>query len=184
MHDIYKRHQKTCDATIIVDETEFKAHSFVLASRCEYFDSCFVTCPLKESESRSINVPSDTSIDKSSFKIFLEYLYTDDLALQDLITNEAIGLLQAANYFGVQNENLIFFAEKSIRSALTKDSVISILMEVTHLGEGPKQVVEDLALEYILSNFGEMSHHPSLEQLSKDKLLLILNRIGKYVSSP
>mmetsp|Transcript_93653 Transcript_93653/g.171654 ORF Transcript_93653/g.171654 Transcript_93653/m.171654 type:complete len:541 (-) Transcript_93653:33-1655(-) len=64
-----------CDVTFVVGGERIQAHAAILCVRSEVFDK-ELGCGMRESTRKEIQIPD---IDVDTFKVFLKFLYTDDL---------------------------------------------------------------------------------------------------------
>lgn len=67
---------KTSDLTIRVRDQQFLGHKNILAARNTVFETVITALPTTTNLSSSIDIPE---IDPSTSKIFLKYIYTQDL---------------------------------------------------------------------------------------------------------
>merc|ERR1711879_707092 len=72
---LYNRGQRG-DVTFVVDGVRIPAHEAILCARSKVFDR-ELSCGMRESSCREIRIDD---VDVSTFKVFLKFLYTDDLA--------------------------------------------------------------------------------------------------------
>ena len=108
------------DVTFIVNETKFKAHKCILASRCKVFANMF-SVGMRESQESVITVQD---ISPQIFKHLLEFIYTDCIP-QPLSNELTIEILVAANKYGM--DRLKRLCEKQLVQVIDLENVVELL---------------------------------------------------------
>ncbi|CRK99760.1 CLUMA_CG013017, isoform A [Clunio marinus] len=106
------------DITIVTDTEKFKAHKFVLALQSSVFTSIFEN-EMKDRPSDEIQMKN---INSDAVKIFLKFLYTDEVEKEG--NSNLLELFSLAAKFKV--ENLMIIVEGMITDDLNDDNAIEI----------------------------------------------------------
>eukprot|EP00928_Gymnodinium_smaydae_P098634 TRINITY_DN9212_c0_g4_i1.p1 TRINITY_DN9212_c0_g4~~TRINITY_DN9212_c0_g4_i1.p1 ORF type:complete len:522 (-),score=63.41 TRINITY_DN9212_c0_g4_i1:34-1569(-) len=185
---------KLADVTFNVKGGTLKAHSQVLASRCEVFEKEF-SCGMCESVSKEISV-EDTDLDV--FKAFLQFLYSDDLthtatcmekyAVQASSSTQGSDgarsstespepskatflqdLLSVSHKYQVTR--LCLWCQQQLCDRISEDTVCPVLWQA-HLCEA--KALEETCLAYIKANMKKVVLTPSFAHLSSQWPALLL----------
>ncbi|CAE7331339.1 BPM1 [Symbiodinium pilosum] len=156
----------TCsDVQFMIQGEVINAHSPVLCARSEVFEAQLTT-GMKESVSKVIEI---TDCDLATFKAFLQFIYTDNLASADELcssTNEdddstsKLSRVQAllAVSHKYQVVRLQLWCEMQLCKELTASAVCGILCQA-HLHQAKE--LEKACLNYIKDNMAEVVKMPS-----------------------
>eukprot|EP00928_Gymnodinium_smaydae_P098636 TRINITY_DN9212_c0_g4_i3.p1 TRINITY_DN9212_c0_g4~~TRINITY_DN9212_c0_g4_i3.p1 ORF type:complete len:212 (-),score=41.41 TRINITY_DN9212_c0_g4_i3:31-666(-) len=171
-----------------------KAHSQVLASRCEVFEKQF-SSGMRESVTKEI-VVEDTDLDV--FKAFLQFLYTDDLMLMatcmEKYVVEARNVVQGGEVARTSTDSperskatflqdllsvshkyqitrLCLWCQQQLCDLITETIVCPILWQA-HLCEA--KALEKTCLAYIKANMKKVAQTPSFAHLSSQWPALLL----------
>ncbi|CRK99781.1 CLUMA_CG013089, isoform A, partial [Clunio marinus] len=106
------------DITIVTDTEKFKAHKVVLAVQSPVFTSIFED-KMKDRPSDEIHMKN---INTKTVKIFLKFLYTDEIEKEE--NSNLLQLFSLAAKFKV--ENLMTILEGIIINGLSNDNAIEI----------------------------------------------------------
>jgi len=118
---------KNSDVVFLVDGEKIKAHKIILTTRCEYFESMFDS-GMAESTSKEIVV---TDVEPAVFERLLRFIYADEKPQPDSRTDIMMGLLIAADKYGV--DDLKAYCETTLCSRLnTKNVIEALLLAETH----------------------------------------------------
>ena len=78
---------------------------FILAGRSDYFKRMFLS-DMSEKINRKIEINLPSNIQPKTFKIFIKYLYCDDLALpKEMDLEESMYLFECADFYQISNAN-------------------------------------------------------------------------------
>jgi len=177
---------KHADTTFIIAGQQIKAHSFMLASRSEVFDR-ELHGSMRESLSKVIEI---TDVDFATFKLFLHFLYTDDLdRIEDLIkdqvnaeTSETLAAISSdltspaiSRTFTLQNilavshkyqvQRLRLWCEQQLCTYICKDQVCSIICQA-HMYDAKQ--LEKTCLSFIKSNMDSVMATSGFGSLSAE----------------
>ena len=150
------------DVAFIVNNERVYAHRSILASRCEHFAAMFRS-GMRESVENEIHIPNVT---KAVFILLMEYLYTETVTID---IEYAVELYILSDLY--QLERLKNICVTVIKRKMSLDNAASILQ--TAADEGC-QVVKDICMEFIVTNFETFSKSESIRSLSHSLLLEIL----------
>eukprot|EP00931_Biecheleriopsis_adriatica_P054733 TRINITY_DN32240_c0_g1_i1.p1 TRINITY_DN32240_c0_g1~~TRINITY_DN32240_c0_g1_i1.p1 ORF type:complete len:534 (-),score=87.60 TRINITY_DN32240_c0_g1_i1:2-1603(-) len=115
---LYNRERRG-DVTFVIDGARIPAHEAILCVRSEVFDR-ELSCGMREAACREIHI---NDIDVSTFKVFLKFLYTDDLSDVEKEVNAILSEEAASKANGSTGE---------ASTALTNHSPLLRLLCVSH----------------------------------------------------
>ncbi|XP_050426283.1 BTB/POZ domain-containing protein 9-like [Adelges cooleyi] len=165
--------ERFSDVIFVVENEEFHAHRAVLASRSEYFRVLLYGGHI---ESHQKNVPIEKAT-ATSFKVFLEYIYTGQMNLTILEGNVILELLSLSNYYGFSN--LTFTLSQYLLNNISADNASS-LFTVAHYYE--LKELEAESLYFIDMHALDVLQSEDSLSLSPETLQLILNRDTTYAN--
>jgi RCC1 and BTB domain-containing protein len=151
------------DVTFLVDDQPIHAHRAILARRCDHFAAMFRS-GMRESVEREIRIPN---IPRPVFLLLMEYIYTDSVKI-DL--EHSVDLYIAADLY--QLERLREMCCVVVRRNLTGDNAPFVLQNAT---DAHCQVLKEICMEYIVSNFDVISKSDGIKAVSHPLLLEILS---------
>lgn len=148
-----------CDIVLEAQEREFTAHRVLLAASSDYFRGMF-TSGMRESQQRSITVPC---LGDEELKVFLHCSYSASL---DLNWDQVFDLVCSALQFQIQPA--LSLCLDFLKQEMDADSCL----DVASFAEayGMRDLLE-LADDYVLRHFQEVSVTPKFQDLSAEKLL-------------
>jgi RCC1 and BTB domain-containing protein len=150
------------DLIFIVNNERVYAHRSILASRCEHFAAMFRS-GMRESVEKEIHIPNVT---KPVFLLLMEFLYTETVTIE---IEYAVELYILSDLY--QLERLKNICITVIKRKMSLDNAASILQIAADEG---CQIVKDICMEFIVTNFETFSKSESIRLLSHSLLLEIL----------
>lgn len=154
------------DVTFIVEEQKLPAHRVILAARSEYFRAMLYG-GLAESTQSEINL----KIPLEAFKILLKYIYSGNMSLAQMKTENILDTLGLANEYGFTE------LEKSIsgylREALSLTNVCAILDAARLYG---LESLTNVCLNFMDTNATDVLSHENFKNLSQEALCRLLVR--------
>lgn len=151
------------DVTFLVEDQPIHAHRAILARRCEHFAAMFRS-GMRESVEKEIRIPN---IPRPVFLLLMEYLYTDSVKIE---LEHAVDLYIAADLY--QLERLRDMCCVVVRRNLTGDNAPAVLQNAA---DAHCQVLKEVCMEYIVSNFDVISKTEGIKAVSHSLLLEILS---------
>ena len=151
------------DVTFLVEDQPIHAHRAILARRCEHFAAMFRS-GMHESVEKEIRIPN---IPRPVFLLLMEYLYTDSVKIE---LEHAVDLYIAADLY--QLERLRDMCCVVVRRNLTGDNAPAVLQNAA---DAHCQVLKEVCMEYIVSNFDVISKTDGIKAVSHSLLLEILS---------
>jgi len=152
------------DITFMVENAPVHAHRAILAQRCEHFAAMFRS-GMRESVERVITIPN---MSKHVFLLLMEYIYTDAVKIE---VEDAIELYIAADLYHL--ERLRDMCCTVVRRNMTAENSGPLLQSAS---EAHCQVLKDVCMEYVVSNFDIVSKTEGIKQVSHHLLLEILSQ--------
>jgi len=151
------------DVTFLVEGQKVNAHRAILAGRCEHFAAMFRS-GMRESVEREIAIPNIT---KTVFVLLMEYLYTDSVRV-DL--EHAVELFMIADLY--QLDRLRDICSAVVKRNLT---VANAPMLLQSSADVHCQVLKDICMEFVVTNFDSISKKDEIKAVSHTLLLEILS---------
>ena len=151
------------DVVFIVDDSQVHAHRTILASRCEHFAAMFRS-GMRESVEREIAIPN---VSKPVFLLLMEYLYTDSVTIE---MEHAVELYILSDLY--QLERLRNICITVIKRNLSVENATVILQTAA---DEDCQVLKDICMEFVVTNFEMISKSDNIRALSHSLLLEILS---------
>jgi RCC1 and BTB domain-containing protein len=166
LHDL--RHmvndEEFCDVTFLVEGRQVHAHRAILARRCEHFAAMFRS-GMRESIEREICIPNVTH---DAFRLLLEFLYTDNVKVD---VEHSVEVYMAADLY--QLDRLRGMSTLVVKRNLSVANVTFLLNEAS---DASCDVLKDLCMEYMVSNFDVISKREEIKVLSHALLLELLSK--------
>ena len=125
------------DYQIKVENTVFKVHKFVLASRVKFFRKLF-------KNSKTINFDKFKS---KSFKILLDYIYSGKFLIKSIDKEDIFDLMNLMNFLKIKMKN---FPEYLIHNLITHESIISFYKLSYNL---KSKLILESCVKYMIKNF-------------------------------
>lgn len=150
------------DVTFIVEGQPVHAHRAVLAGRCETFAAMFRS-GMRESLEKEIRLPN---IPRSVFLLLIEYIYTDSVKIE---LEHAVDLYIASDLY--QLDRLRDMCCSVVRRNINSDNATILLQ---NSADAHCQVLKDICMEYIVTNFDIISKSEGIKTVSHAILLEIL----------
>lgn len=167
------------DLAFVLKGERLKAHSLVLAARCEVFDS-LLQSGMRESESKEVVVED---CEPDVFRAFLRFLYSDDFSqVQTCMESESakissegggaegLATTNAAFLQGVlsvshkyQVSRLALWCEQQLCDLIAAENVCATWLQA-HLHEAKR--LEEICLAYIKENIEKVASTPSFVKVS------------------
>lgn len=179
------------DVTFVVKGESVRAHSQVLAARCEVFGRQMQS-GMRESESKRVTIDE---CEPDAFQAFLLFLYSDDFSevtkyMEPRVTKNsdqgssdartASSFLQDVMSIShkYQIPRLTLWCEQQLCDSISEENVCSVLSQA-HLCEAKH--LEDTCLSYIKNNMEKIASTPGFAQLSVAWPQIML-RLSLFVS--
>ncbi|TDH68635.1 hypothetical protein CCR75_000937 [Bremia lactucae] len=154
------------DVTFMVEGEPIYSHKS-LCVRCHFFEA-MLTREMKESTAREIEI---TDVSRATFLAFLEYIYTDRIAVAGADLEE---LFIAADRYGC--ERLKRICAHQLQTIVSVDNVSSIL-QAADQHNCPS--LRDKCFEFTLQNFDIVSKTESFVQMARTNIELALQILQK-----
>lgn len=144
---------ETKDIELVIGDTTFKAHKFVLVANSTVFRAMFQH-NLKEKQEASIKI-DDTNVE--TFRVFLKYLYTRQI---DNVNDVTEDLMILADKYDVQS--LKDNCDTLLSFSMTPEIAINSWIKA-HLCNAP--ALKETAVKVIKQNFDEIQKSENLMQM-------------------
>jgi len=151
------------DVTFVVESKPLYGHKAILASRSEYFSSLY-SSGMKEAAANEIVV---SNYSYNAFHEFLRFIYTDECQVGPQLAAE---LMSAAEFYRLSRLKALM--EFTLSRAIDVENACPIL-EIAH-SYGARQL-KQLAFEFILSNYDNVSKTNGFSDMNKDCITEILH---------
>jgi hypothetical protein len=162
------------DVDLILDDDSIPSHKAVLAARSSYFEAMF----------RSFS-PPDNKVpiaigemipSKQSFESLLKYIYYGNV---EMSPEDSLYLFSAPFFYIFSNNRLQVFCKYNLERNVTVENVVQIL-EVAH--QSHFKDMKKYTSSVIVKHFHEVAQLPSIQHLSKELLLDIIQSLASDYS--
>jgi hypothetical protein len=150
--------QKMHDIEFLVENTVVAAHKAIICARSEFFRRMLLG-NLKESKMKRIPIPET---DLASFKIVFEYLYKNEVNL-DEISDQIVDVLVTASQFGVTK--LKNSLESVICFNLNEENVLSLFLLAD---QHHAMKLRDSCVQFIRQHGGELENQPDYAKILEE----------------
>jgi RCC1 and BTB domain-containing protein len=151
------------DVTFIIENQKIFAHRSILAARCDHFSAMF-SSGMRESIEREIHI---NNMSDTVFLLLLEYLYTDHVHVD---VGYAVELYIAADIYRL--DRLRDMCCTVVKRNVNPENATILLQNSDNAG---CQVLKDICMEFIVSNFDIISKGDGIKCVSHALLLEILS---------
>jgi len=86
-----------CDITLVVEDTKFRCHKFLLGAVSRYFHGLFRN-HFKDSQSDQLTLTTPHGLTSSVCELVVKYIYTEEISLNE---RNVFDVLLTANYFEI-----------------------------------------------------------------------------------
>lgn len=147
-----RKFEDLSDLTIVVEESEFKVHKIVMASRCPYFKAMLHSGMMESLQDRVVF----NNFSANAFDLIVEWIYSDRFsplfANQSMDLELGVNLLTAANMLNLQS--LMRMTEIALEKLLDCDNVMTLYEISFTLGA---QKLKSYCINLILRDFDRIS---------------------------
>ena len=168
---------QNADVLFLVEGERMKAHSLILSTRSEVFNKQ-LNSGMLESASYQINVKD---CDAATFRVFLQFLYTDDLKVVETTLKEpctqCIRKLLAVSH-KYQASRLQLWCEDQLSNLIDVEDVCVVLCQA-YLYEAKQ--LQEVCLSFIKHHKDAVMTTSSFVTLSQEWPLVLLN-ISRYIA--
>ncbi|GAB6025108.1 BTB/POZ domain-containing protein 9 [Chamberlinius hualienensis] len=163
---LYLNKEKS-DVTIILENTRFRCHKYILSARSEYFRALLFG-GMKESEESEIELKGNSVV---AFELLLKYIYTGQINLTILEEEVILDVLGLTHKYGfIDLETSVCEYLKTI----VHSQNVCIIYNLAHLLEF--RSLSDVCCKFIDKNALEIMQHQSFLYLSASALKEIISR--------
>lgn len=145
------------DVTFCIEDQRFPAHRTILASR-GYFRTLLFG-PFAENRQKEIKLDADAN----SFKALLKYIYNDSIVLDEMESDELIGLFQLAHMYSF--DELTSAIECHLKKGMSMSTVFAVLEVSQELWDS----ICEACLKFIDKNASAFLLHEDFTTLTQVK---------------
>lgn len=159
--------QKDCDVKLVLEDSEVKAHKFILKTRSKFFEKA-----LSKDFKENLEGIIELTIEKKYMEILLKFMYCDALFANKLDQEELLLLLKHSDFLQI---DILKKAEPYFDSFLDTKSVCFLYKKVY---EYNLNVLMKKCSVFIVENFKEICGTKEFLSLPKDLIDAVLIQYG------
>ena len=152
------------DVIFQVEQQPIYGHRNILAARCTYFRSMFLS-KLRESQQLEITIPE---ISYKTFLSFINYVYTESLEID---VEQAVDLLMIANLY--QFDKLTLALSYLLEHYMDIDNCCRLYVHSDHY-QAPE--LKQIALQFIVTNYHIVKSTPGYAELTEEQIKIIVSK--------
>jgi hypothetical protein len=154
----------------VLEDEILYAHRGLISNRCPYFKAMFGVSGFKESETNTVDIPSD--IGSSAIKIILEYLYTG--FLPEISVSDSISVYYAISLYDIAP------LKPFLRQVIRENLSLSTVFDVCYFSDLLKdEFMNNFCSSFIFKHLDSVSGSEEFEALPASIKSLIFEKIAK-----
>jgi hypothetical protein len=154
----------------VLEDEILYAHRGLITNRCPYFKAMFGSSGFKESETNSVDIPSD--IGSQAIKIILEYLYTG--FLPEISVSDSISVYYAITLYDIT------LLKPFLRQVIRENLSLSTVFDVCYFSDLLKdEFMNNFCSSFIFKHLDQVSKSEEYEALPSSIKSLIFEKIAK-----